>query len=159
MKHYEESALIPTSAEKIFTYADDHERFSSHMSTSSWMMGGGKMVVELDEGRGQKVGSHIRLRGKAFGITVFLDEVITEREPPRIKIWETVGMPKLVIIGSYRLGFKIKEEAENSRFRVFIDYDLPPTNRWLGYLFARMYARWCVRQMIAGVRNTFLTNK
>jgi hypothetical protein len=30
---------------------------------------------------------------------------------------------------------------------VWIDYDLPRRQRWIGVLGGRMYARWCVRQM------------
>lgn len=60
--HYEASALVAAPADRVFTYADDPARFSSHMSESSWMMGGGRMQIELDAGRGQTVGSHIRLR-------------------------------------------------------------------------------------------------
>lgn len=70
-------------------------------------MGGGRMETMVDEGRGQKIGSHIRLSGKAFGISVALDEVVTRYEPPRFKTWETVGTPKLLVIGHYRMGIEI----------------------------------------------------
>ena len=33
------------------------------------------MATETDEGKGQRIGSHIRLSGKAFGIPIFLDEI------------------------------------------------------------------------------------
>ena len=33
MYHYEESSVIPATAEKIFAYIDDHTRFSSHMNS------------------------------------------------------------------------------------------------------------------------------
>jgi|SRR3990172_1269660 len=154
-RHYEESTFISASPEKLFAYVDDHKRFSSHMSQSSWMMGGGKMDIAVDKDNGQKVGSHIRLSGKAFGIKLFLDEVITHYEPPYLKTWETVGTPKLLVIGAYGMGIEIKPHDAGSRFRVFIDYDLPVINAWLGHLFSRMYAKWCVQQMIKGVRKKF----
>ena len=31
-RHYEDSAIIQTSAAELFAYVDDHKRFSSHMS-------------------------------------------------------------------------------------------------------------------------------
>jgi len=156
-KHHEASVFIGTSAMKIFDYVDDHSRFSSHMNESSWMMGGGRMNIELDEGRGQTVGSHIRLSGKVFGIKIFLDEVVTRREPPYLKIWETVGVPKLLVVGDYQMGLEISDENGGSRLRVFIDYELPVggITRCLGYLFGRIYAKWCVQQMIQGVRKQF----
>ncbi|OGF65338.1 hypothetical protein A2Z53_02390 [Candidatus Giovannonibacteria bacterium RIFCSPHIGHO2_02_42_15] len=59
-KRYEDSAFISASSQGVFDYADDHRHFSSHMSQSSLMTGGGRMDIESDEGRGQKIGSRIR---------------------------------------------------------------------------------------------------
>ena len=157
LRHYEDSVIISTSPEKLFAYVDDHTRFSSHMRESSWMMGGGKMEVLVDEGHGQKVGSHIHLSGKAFGIKLFLDEVVTRHDPPFIKTWETVGSPKLLVVGYYQMSIKITPKDASSLLRVSIDYDLPATNFWLGKLFGGMYAKWCVQQMINGARNYFNT--
>ena len=151
-RHKEGSVLIAASPEIVFAYVDDHSHLSSHMSESSWMMGGGGMGVELDAAKGQAVGSHIRLSGNVFGIRLFLDEVVTRRNPRREKVWETVGPPRLLVIGSYSMGLELKRENSNSRLRVFIDYDLP-TGRaawWLGRLFGGTYATWCVDQMLEG---------
>lgn len=118
-------------------------------------MGGGKMDTTTDEGRGQKVGSHIRLSGKAFGIKIFLDEVVTNYEPSRSKVWETVGTLQLVIIGHYRMGVELRSQGTTTDLRIFIDYRLPEKNTWLGKLFGKMYAKWCVRQMLYSVRDNF----
>jgi hypothetical protein len=117
------------------------------------MMGGGRMVVELDEAKGQEVGSHIRLGGRVFGVSLYLDEVVTRREPPTNKVWETVGAPRLLVVGAYSMGVQITPEQSGSRLRVFIDYQLPdgPVTYWLGRLFGGLYARWCVDQMLTGV--------
>lgn len=149
-RHYEESALVLVAPAELFAYIDDHKQFSSHMSTSSWMMGGGKMEVSVDEGGGKKVGSHIRMGGTAFGIEVSLEEVITRYEPPYVKTWETVGTPRLLVIGQYRMSIDIRRQGGGSNLRVSIDYDLPTKNTWLGKLFGGMYATWCVRQMRIG---------
>jgi hypothetical protein len=156
-RHVESSAFIDVSPEDVFAFVDDHSQFSSHMSESSWMMGGGRMSVELDEAKGQAVGSHIRLRGRVFGVPLNLDEVVTRREPPTDKVWETVGAPRLLVIGAYSMGLKITSEAQGSRLRVFIDYQLPEgwVTYWLGWLFGRFYARWCVGQMLTGVLKQF----
>lgn len=154
-RHYEISSSISASPKELFAYIDDHKRFSSHMNKSSWMMGGGRMDVSIDSGRGQKVGSHIRMSGKAFGIGLFLDEVVTRYEPPHIKAWETVGAPKLLVIGHYIMGIEIKPRDTSSLLRVCIDYNLPEKNAWLGRLFSTAYAKWCVQQMIDGARNQF----
>jgi len=154
-RHYEETALLRARIEDVFGYVDDHARFSSHMSNMSWMMGGGAMDVSVDAGHGQQVGSHIRLSGKAFGVTIFVDEVVTKYEPPRAKTWGTVGTPKLLVIGHYRMHIEIEPQDGHSLLCVSIDYDLPIKNVWLGRLFGEVYAKWCVRQMIKGARDHF----
>ena len=151
-RHLESSAFINASPEDVFAFVDDHSRFSSHMSESSWMMGGGRMAVELDEAKGQAVGSHIRLGGRVFGASLYLDEVVTRRDPPTSKVWETVGVPRLFVIGAYSMGVQITPERAGSRLRVFIDYRLPdgPITYWLGWLFGGLYAGWCIDQMLTG---------
>jgi hypothetical protein len=149
---------VDAAAGDVFAFVDDFSKLSSHMSQSSGMMMGGRMELALDGGRGQIVGSQVRMSGRMMGIELFLEEVVTEREPPRHKAWETVGNPKLVVIGQYRLGFDIVSNGRLSDLRIFIDYDLPssPWLRWLGNLLGSIYARWCVRQMVNSVRNGFV---
>src|SRR3989338_7916580 len=89
-RHDESTALIAAPAERVFAHVDDHTRLSSHMSRSSWRMGGGLMETVLDQGRGQTVGSHIRLSGRVLGIALSVDEMVTERTSPLRKVWETV---------------------------------------------------------------------
>ena len=156
-RHYEKSLVAKAVSETVFAYADDHRNFSSHMNRSSWMMGGGRMVTESDEGKGRKVGSHIRMSGNIFGVSLLLDEVVTKHEIPLHKEWETVGSLNLIVIDHYRLGFSIEPRGENSKMNIYIDYNLPKSlcTRILGYLFGGMYAKWCVNQMAAGVVNHF----
>lgn len=157
MQHFEKNTSINASPNEIFEFVDNHSNFSVHMSKSSWMMAGGKMDIQTDEGKGQKVGSHIRLKGKVLGINLFLDEVITKHEPPFRKAWQTVGDINLLVIGHYKMGLGISPENSHSKFEVYIDYELPKSLRtkWIGYLFGGMYARWCVNQMINGVKEHF----
>lgn len=155
MKHYELEKIIQATPNEVFQFVNDHAQFSSHMNKPSLMMGGGRMITETDEGKGQKIGSHIRLKGKAFGIPLFLDEVVTRYEPPFCKTWETVGEVKLIVVGHYKMGIEIKPLEKNSFLRVFIDYDLPQKNAWLGKLFGKTFAKWCVNQMIRGASDHF----
>lgn len=154
-KHYRESVIIDAQAEDIFTYIDDHTKFSSHMNNSSWMMGGGHMDTSVDKGHGQIIGSHIKMSGRVFGVNIFLDEVVTRHEPPILKAWETVGDLNLLVIGHYQMEIKIQPKNSKSLLNISIDYDLPQKNAWLGRLFGDVYARWCVKQMINGVKDHF----
>jgi hypothetical protein len=156
-RHREGSTLIPAPPEHVFAFVDDHSQFSSHMSQSSWMMGGGRMVIVLDKAKGQAVGSHIGLSGTVLGVRLSLDEVVTRRSPPTDKVWETVGVPRLLVIGAYTMGVHITPDNGGSRLRVFVDYDLPTgwATRGLGFLFGGVYARWCVGRMLEGASNHF----
>ena len=148
--HDESSALVSASPERVFSLIDDHERLASHMSQSSWRMGGGRMKSVLDERRGRSVGAHIRVSGRVLGLELSLDEVVTEREPPTRKVWETVGSPRLLVIGPYRMGFEVAPNGSGSLLRVFIDYATPSSwpARWLSRIFGGYYAHWCTQSMV-----------
>lgn len=157
MFHLEDKIFVPVKAEEVFSFVDDHMNFSSHMTKPSLMMGGGKMEIITDDKHGQAVGSHIKLNGKIFGIELYLDEVITERNPPLLKVWKTVGTPKLLIIGDYQMKVQIELQEKGSLLQVSIDYELPKKNVLLGKLFGEFYAKWCVNQMITDTKNNFRT--
>ena len=147
---YESSGFVQSSVDRVFAHIDDHTRLSSHMNEPSWKMGGGRMETELDEGRGQKVGSRIRLAGRVFGVELSVEEIVTERSPPHRKVWETTGAPKLLVIGPYRMGFELSPQGNGSMLRVFIEYALPERApaAWLGRLFGRYYAKWCTQRLL-----------
>jgi hypothetical protein len=150
-RHFSYSAEIKATPREIFAYLNDPARLSGHMTRSSWMMGGGRMEISTDEGGGARIGSHIRLNGRAFGLSLFLDEVVTNCEPPVTKVWETIGEPKLLVIGAYRMGFAIEHGSTSAELHVFIDYDLPRNRlaRILGFLLGSLYASWCVKSMVS----------
>ena len=158
-QHLEKAAPVEAQAEEVFAFLDDHSRLVAHMDRPSPMMFGGQMRASTDEGRGQTVGSHIRVEGRVLGIRLELDEAVTVREPPFRKFWETTHEPRLLVIGQYRLGFEIKPKARQSELRVSIDYDLPVRGRWLGDLFGQMYAKWCVDQMLTDTQRHFATTR
>jgi len=113
------------------------------------MMAGSRMALQLDAAQGRTVGAKIRLSGRGLGILLSVEEIITERNPPLRKVWETTGRPQLLVIGPYRMGYAITPMGKASLLRVFIDYTLPagPFSGLLGGLFGNFYARWCTRRM------------
>lgn len=149
-RHYVAAdALVSAAPEHVFARLDDQTRLAAHMQQPSAMMGGGRMTYDFDAGRGQVVGSHIKMGGSAFGLSLFVDEVLTERDPPRRKVWRTVGAPRLIIIGAYEMGFSCEGDGAGTRLQVWISYDLPRSflGGLAGILFAGWYARWCVQRM------------
>ena len=115
------------------------------------------METILDDGQGRRVGSHIMLRGRVLGLQLEVEEVVTVHETPRLKAWETIGTPRLLVIGRYRMWFEVHRTDGRSNLRVAIDYELPVRGfaHLLGLLFGGMYARWCTRQMTDDAKKFF----
>jgi hypothetical protein len=128
-------------------------------------MGWGRLRLHLDERAGRAVGSRIRLEGRVFGVRLALEEVVTEHAPPTRKVWVTVGTPRLLVIGRYRMGFALVpasvsasgDGSDEVTLTVFIDYTLPGRglSRLLGWLFGHWYARWCTPRMLADAEAVF----
>ena len=147
--HEEYTALVHAPIDKAFAFLDDPMALSAHMGKSSMMMMGSRMAVQVDAGGGHVLNSKIRMYGSLLGIPVSLEEVITERQEPYKKLWETIGTPQLLVIAHYRMGFELTPQGDSTKLRVFIDYNLPSTapGSWLGRLLGGIYARWCTKQM------------
>ena len=159
--HAETSLVIGAAPEQVFELLDEHERLSSHMTKSSWMMAGSSMTITTDEAHGKAIGSKISLSGTVLGISLQVDEVVTDRQPPWRKTWATIGSPRLLIIGPYAMGFSLSGQARGSLLRIFIDYELPESGlaRLLGRLFARVYANWCTSRMAVDTAEHFRSPK
>ena len=147
--HHSSEVDVAIDAHSLFAHLDDHRRLAGHMEKPSLMMAGATMRVQTDALKGQAVGSLIRITGRVLGVNLVVEEGVTERVPPLRKTWETRGEPRLLVIGSYRMGFTISPQGNRSRLVVFIDYQLPPRGfaRGLALLFGRAYAAWCTRRM------------
>jgi len=142
---------------RVFTYLDDPKSLAAHMGKSSMMTMGMHMSIDVDAGGGQVVGSKIGMNGSMMGIRLALEEIVTDRQVPRMKVWETVGTPQLIVIAHYRMGFEVTPDGVASLVRVFIDYSLPShfPGSWLGYFLGGIYARWCTQQMSTDVARHF----
>lgn len=155
--HHESSGPANAAVEQVFAFLDDPKALASHMGESSMMMLGSRMSIDVDAGGGRVIGSTIRMHGRMMGIRLSLEEVVTKRQVPAVKVWETIGVPKLLVISHYRMGFELTRNGASSLVRVFIDYSLPikPPGSWLGHWLGAVYARWCTRQMVMGATRHF----
>lgn len=149
--HHEARGAVAAAPAVLFEHLDDPLRLSSHMQERSMAMMGTSMRMETDARDGRALGSVIRMSGRVLGIPIGLEEVVTDRDPPRLKAWEIVGEPRLLVIGRYRMGFGIEAAGGGSQLTVFIDYELPASSRGrlLGRWFGPRYARWCCERMLA----------
>lgn len=156
--HWQQTILLPADASAVFRHLDDFERLGAHMLRSSPMMAGSSMRYEFDAARGRGRGARVFLRGSVFGFDLRVDEEVSDYAPPLRKAWQTIGLPKLLVIGEYRMGFELTPLASGCQLRVFIDYELPDQGlpRLLGRLAGPAYARWCVNSMIEDARREFV---
>ena len=154
--HFERSADLNVSIQVAFRHFDDFEALGAHMRRSSWRTAGTAMRYEFDAARGLEVGALVRISGSILGLKLHIEERVVERSPPTLKIWETVGSPRMLVLAGYRLGFRLASVTGGTRLTVFIDYAKPQSGstRWLGALAGDSYARWCVSSMISdGLRH------
>ena len=151
------TTTIAATAAVVFAFLDDHKNLSAHMDKSSWMMLGSRMDIYLDTAGARSVGSKFGFTGAILGLPLSVDEVVTRHESPHKKVWETVGEPKLWVIGRYRMGIEISPKGDAAQLRVFIKYALPRAGlaRLLGNLFGDVYARWCTRRMVGDAERHF----
>ena len=155
--HHENSGLVNAPVERVFAFLDDPKALAAHMGAPSMMMLGSHMSIDVDAGGGHVIGSKVRMHGRMLGIRLSLEEVITERKVPDMKVWETIGTPNLLVIAHYRMGFELTRKGAASLVRVFIDYSLPinAPGSWFGSLLGAVYARWCTKQMVTGAARHF----
>lgn len=154
-RRYAAERFVSQSADVVFAFLDDHRNLSSHMEKSSLLMAGSRMVLVMDDAGGRKAGSRLVLSGRFLGIPLSVSESVIERRPPERKVWETDKEPRLLVIGRYRMGFMVRPAQAGSLVEVFLDYALPDGvfTRILGVIFGGLYARWCVRSVLNGIRN------
>jgi hypothetical protein len=164
--HAECTSHVRATAELVFAHLDDHARLAAHMNVRSWRMGWSRMNLHVDDREGRAIGSRMRMDGRVLGMRLSLEEVVTEHIPPTRKVWMTVGTPRLLVIGSYQMGFVIVPEAMGANragadevtLTVFIHYALPDRglDRLLGLIFGHRYARWCTERMVTDARAAFV---
>ncbi len=153
----EETGGIDAPVETVFAFLDDQANLSSHMSKSSPMMFGTTMSLHMEADHTRSVGSRFGFVGKAFGVPLRVEEIVTARTPPLSKAWATTAEPVLWVIGAYAMSFDLIPREDGSTLKVQIDYDLPraPLPRLLGVFFGGFYARWCVGQMLNDAKRHF----
>lgn len=103
--HFESSGRVDAVPPLLFEHLDDPRRLAAHMETGSAAMAGASMSIDTDEQQGRAVGSLIRMHGRMLGMPLFLEERVTQRQPPQLKSWETCGEPRLLVIAATAWGF------------------------------------------------------
>jgi hypothetical protein len=150
MKTKSKNVLIHSTPEKIFQQMDDFSKTGMHMSESSMMMMGSKLILEQLSTNSSGIGSKYRWYGKMMGMKMDFSETVTKWQPDELKEWETIGEAKIIIMSWYRMWVEISPADNGAIAKISISY-LPPKEWYykiLSFLFAKWYCNWCLNNML-----------
>jgi hypothetical protein len=140
----------------VFAHIDDIRNLGWHMTgRSSMAMMGSRLRLEILSDKQTGLGATYRYSGTVMGFAIDFSESVTKYEPPREKVWRTVGEPRLLIIESYAMRVAVRAlSPSSSRLTISIEYELPRSAFWriVGSILARPYSRWCLRGMLQETR-------
>lgn len=97
----------------------------------------------------RSIGSRFGFTGRILGIPLRVDEIVTGREPPTRKTWETTKEPTLWVIGRHEMGLQLSDRNGRAQLNVYIRNTSPPAGSsacWAWHLVepvdAEAPARW-----------------
>ena len=150
MKSLKKEMIIHSPPQKVFAFMDDLSKTGMHMTENSMMMMGSKLMLEQLPGPCRGVGATFHWHGKVMGMPVDITETVTKWIEGQEKVWETIGQPKIIILGWYRMILKTKPSKEGTLASLQIDYTQP--DGWfyklLYFLLSRWYCNWCLNNML-----------
>ena len=85
---------------------DDFSKTGMHMSESSMMMMGSRLMLEQLSINSTGVGAKYRWHGKMMAMTMDFSETVTKWQSPKLKEWEIVGEAKIIIMSCIACGLK-----------------------------------------------------
>lgn len=143
------SSVINASPETVFRYVDDIRNTGWHMTKASMPLMGSKLNLEILSKNSSGEGATYRWCGKVMGFTIDFTETVTKWIVNKEKRWKTVGEPRLVIISNYEMWFLVEPVSGQTKLTFGINYELPEPVLWrfLGWLLADWYCKWCLDHM------------
>ncbi len=108
---------------------DDLAKTGMHMSERSMMMMGSKLKIEHLPSPEKGVGAIFRRSGKMMGLPIDFTETVTLWKENKEKVWETIGLPEMIILGCYRMRLPTEPVASDKNesilfISLFIDIRL-----------------------------------
>ena len=157
MKTQTRSAIIPAEPDNVFDFMDDYSKTGMHMTESSTMMMGSKLKLEQLSPNAIGVGATYRWFGKMMGMTIDFTQTVSQWVQGVEKEWKTNGDAKIIIMGWYRMYWKLKPVDGGTLATIGIDYTAPP--QWyfkvLSFFFGGVYSRWCLNSMLRDTKKAF----
>lgn len=153
MKTIERSKMYQASREQVFDCIDDLGVTGMHMTKSSMPMMGGKMQLEFLSPHKTGLHTKYRWRGKVLWWKMDFTVDVTKWIRGREKVWETVGMAKLILYSWFRMNLNVEPMPNESESIAYlsISYEKPNGffNKILCLLLGDWYCKWCLKNMLS----------
>lgn len=99
MKSLKKEMIIHYPPKEVFAFMDDLSKTGMHMTENSIMMMGSKLMLEQLPGPSRGVCATFHWHGKVMGMQVDITETVTKWIEDQENVWETIGTPKIIILG------------------------------------------------------------
>lgn len=138
----------------VFETIDDLGVTGMHMAQSSVMMAGSKLRLTFLTSQHKGLGTCYRWYGSFLGMKIHFTVVVTRWIEGIEKIWETVGEPRLLIFSWFSMHLHTTKMPGGTLAELSISYEKPKGwyFRLLSTLFAKMYCRWCLNNMLGNTQ-------
>lgn len=142
--------IIHVYPEKAFAYMDNIGNTGMHMTKSSMPMMGSKLELKQLSENATGLNSKFRWFGKMMGFTMDFTVVVTKWIKDKEKVWETIGEPKMIILGWYKMHLVLSPEGKNTKAELSLAYTKPTGLffKFIAFFLAPFYANWCLNNML-----------
>ncbi len=150
MKTVQKTILIRASPEKVFEFMDDVRNMGMHMSRDSRAMMGSHLDLEMLSENTSGPGASYRWKGKVMGMTIDFTMVVTKWIKDIERVWETIGEPKVIVIGKYSMFLKLAPADGSTMTTLGISYEKPKDffGKVLEFFLGKWYCNWCLNNML-----------
>ena len=161
MKTLKRTETYRATPEEVFQCIDDLGVTGMHMTESSMPMMGGKLDLNFLTSNHTGIGSKYRWTGKVVGMTMDFTVEVTKWIKGKEKIWETIGVPKMIIYSWFRMNLAISTASNSTQADLSISYEKPKGwfNRLLSFLLADWYCNWCLRHMLDDAKKALTSSE
>ncbi len=146
--------IIAGKPEEVFAFMDNIENTGKHMTRSNTSMMGSKLGLEWLTDHKTGLGTKYRWRGKVMGMKMDFTVLVTQWNPGKEKIWESVGESKMIVISWYRM-FLVLTPLPDGTTETEIGIYYTKSRNILGFLLGKRYSVWCVKSMLKDTKKHF----
>lgn len=145
---------------EVFEKLDDLGVTGTHMTESSSMMMGNKLLLTYLSSNRTGLNSSYRWQGKMMGLPMDFSVLVTKWIQNQEKIWETIGEAKMIIYSWYRMSLKVSATQGATMAELCITYKRPKglLPKILSFLIADFYCIWCLNKMLNDAKKAIEIN-